>query len=420
LTAGDPRVATLADIAAGLHGDGAETSRTLERLGQAAGALGVRVAADLGWTRSQVEVTDGDAVADRTVRIAPATVGMNRVRALDLAIQSFAAGRTSLDRFRSDVAAARALPAANVLLFAAACAVGACGLALIQGAHNWQTYAIIAVASIAGAFVRRGIGRLGGSNFSQVFFASVIAGLGGALSLQLGVGSDLRLAALCPCMILVPGPHLLNGALDLAALRLPLGMSRLAFATITLVVTGVGVLVGLGLCGVGLDADPIARDVPLWVDAPTAGIVAVCYGVFYSAPLRILAWPLVVGAGAHALHWLASAAGASAPLSAGIAALVAGAVLLPVSRRFTIPFSAIGFASVVSMMPGALVFRALGALTQLPAAHGDRAVALLGVVATDAATAVLVVTAMAIGFLLPTALYRWIGTVRDRRRMAIA
>jgi len=46
------------------------------------------------------------------------------------------------------------------------------------------------------------------------------------------LSSSLRLVAVCPCVILVPGPHVLNGAMDLIAARINLGASRLVHATL--------------------------------------------------------------------------------------------------------------------------------------------------------------------------------------------
>ncbi|GGL92459.1 threonine/serine exporter family protein [Nakamurella endophytica] len=404
----DAEADLVAAAVAGLYANGAGSDRVVDRAGQLARSAGGRVAVTLGWTESSLRYTDraGRSV-DRSFSAPPTAIGMNRVMAVDDAVNRFAAGRLSLPQARAAVDTARALPPANVWLFAAACAVGAACLAVIFGVDHWEAVALIAVAAGGGAFLRRAVARFGGSNFWQAGLAALLAGLIGALAVDADLSSPLRLAAVCPCMVLVPGPHLLNGSFDLAGIRIPLGIARLAFATITLLAIGAGLVVGLTAGGADLVLDPAGRDVPLWLDAAAAGVVAVCYGVFYSAPLRILVWPLVVGAAVHALRWVAIEHWhLESYLAAGLACLVAGLVLLPVCRRFQVPFSAVGFASVVSLMPGLLVFRTVAGLAMLQDASGQRAQQLVQGVMNDSTVALLTVAAMAIGFILAVAVDR--------------
>ena len=379
-----------------------------ERAGQLAEAAGGRVAVILDWSGSRVDYTDADgATVVRQFSASPTAVGMNRVMAVDAAVEEVAAGRATVADAAPTVVRAARLPPSNTLLFAAACAVGACGLAVIFGADDPAALALVAVAAGLGAVARRLLGRFGANNYWQVGVAALLAGVIGAFAVQWDVSSPLRLAAVCPCMVLVPGPHLLNGALDVAGLRIPLGLARLTFATVTLLAIGGGLLLGLKFGGATLVLDPPGRIIPLWLDASAAAVVAVCYGVFYSAPLRILVWPFVVGAAVHALRWIVLYQwGLPAWAGAGIACLVAGFVLLPVSRRFQVPFSAVGFASVVSLMPGLLVFRVLAGLSMLTTAEGAAVAPLVQTVVNDANVAFLTILAMAVGFLIPAACYQ--------------
>jgi hypothetical protein len=77
---------------------------------------------------------------------------------------------------------------------------------------------------------RRSIGCCGGAGISanpfiQSFCAALLAGAVGAVVVDLQLSTMKRRVAVCPCMVLVPGPHLLNGAIDLARARIALGES---------------------------------------------------------------------------------------------------------------------------------------------------------------------------------------------------
>ena len=240
-------------------------------------------------------------------------------------------GRLAPEQAAAALEKIRHMPPASTLRFSVMAGLGAMALGVIFGAAHLLSLALIGLSALLGGLLRRGIGRLGDNALIQPFAAALLAGLVGAIAVHLDVTSLQWLVAVCPCMVLVPGPHLLNGAIDLVRGRIMLGLARLTFATVIGLAISTGLLLGLALGQAGL----------------------------------------------------------------------------PVADRLRLPFAGLAFASVVSLIPGVVLFRMAGGLAELVQDRAIRDPGLIGAVLADAATALLILMAMTVGLIVPKMIFEW-------------
>ena len=364
-------IETIALAAARLLDDGQTTERTViatEQLGHAFG-LSVRILPH--WDEIAVHA-DGTPFAE-IAPAAPLGVHMGRVHATMTIIDQVCGGTLPIEAARPALAAVARQPPASTPRFVLFAAIGAASLGVIFGALDATSLMLIALSAACGALLRRWLATRFDHVFLQPLCAAAVAGVVGAAAVRFDLADAQGLVAICPCMVLVPGPHILNGAIDLMRTRIALGIARLGYASLILLMICTGLLLGLSAGGATLPAAAPSVPVPFLADVIAAGCAVAAFGTFFSMSWRLLPVPIAVGMLAHGTRWaLMSFAGAPVAAAAFGACFLAGMIITPLADRLHLPFAALGFSAIVSMMPGLFLFRAASALVGI-VSTGNRA-----------------------------------------------
>jgi uncharacterized membrane protein YjjP (DUF1212 family) len=300
-----------------------------------------------------------------------------------------------LDRVEADTPRHPRWVAILVLGFAAASLAGLLGA-------DAGAVVVAGLATGLGLLARQELGRRHYSLLVLPLTAALIGAVLGGLAIRLGATQTPGLVLIVPALMLVPGPHLINGVLDLIDNHLPMSMARLGLAAGILFASALGIVLGVELTlPVPLPADQAAKadHLNLVSDVVLAGIVTCGFAVFYNTAWRQVGMATVGGMAGHGFRFLALEAGCRLEAATFLGGLAVGVVSGWMARSGKTPVAVLAFAGAVTMMPGVHIYRALGGALQLARlANATDPAAMAGTLG-NALQACLVVSGLALGLI---------------------
>jgi uncharacterized membrane protein YjjP (DUF1212 family) len=228
-----------------LFENGESTAKVVSAIDQLSRALGFRATVFPHWGDLTIRIDDGSGSRHEIIAAAPVGVDMRKVVATIGVVDDVCDSHIDATAARSALETIARFSPISLVRFVLLAAAGAAALGVIFGAEHLLSLLLIAISAGAGACLRRWLSGISGNSFVQPLCAALLAGAIGAIAVRLQFSSALRLVAVCPCMILVPGPHLLNGTIDVARARIALGASRIAYAGVIILTICTGLLTGL-------------------------------------------------------------------------------------------------------------------------------------------------------------------------------
>jgi uncharacterized membrane protein YjjP (DUF1212 family) len=285
---------------------------------------------------------------------------------------------------------------------------GGAALAVLLGSDGAGA-GVVAVSTGLGLWARQELGRRHFSLLLLPLTAALVGAVLGGLAIRLGWTQTPELVLIVPALMLVPGPHLINGLLDLIENHVPMSLARLGLATGILLASGLGVILGIELTL----PDPTfsgsavaAGNLPLVLDMLLAGVVACGFAVFYNTAWAQLWMSAAGGMVGNGLRYVALDAGCRLDVASFLGGLAVGGVAAWLARYARTPVAVIAFAGAVTMMPGVSMYRALaGALRLAEQAEASDPAAVARTLAS-AFEACLVVSGLTLGLILGSRLVR--------------
>ncbi len=311
----------------------------------------------------------------------------------------------------------------------------ACGGFCIQFGCDWPAFFFCSLAAILGFRLRMFLPTKGCNNYVAIgisaFVATLIAWLTSFLSLNPEIAayvpgilhSDTPWHPLMACaLFIVPGVPLINFVNDMVDGYIEVGMVRAVNTLLMVLAMAFGIAFAIQVCGI----DNFVKDLPMtphheyWEYAIAAAVSAMGFSTIFSIPRRLL--PVVAVGGIIAVCFRnfvnlgPSNGNIGLDMGLSIGSLAGSAlisiIVIKARHWFHTPHQCITIPSVIPMVPGVLMYRALFAFIDMHGVVGEVTVGM-----TNAIKASLAIICIALGVAIPNVFFRRFTEGRSKKRL---
>jgi len=286
-----------------------------------------------------------------------------------------------------------------------------CSFARLLGADS-GAIAVTGVSTMLGLLARQELGRRNVTLLALPLTAAFIGAALGGIAIRLGWTQSPELVLVVPALMLVPGPHILNGLFDLIDNQLETSIPRLGLATGILLASALGIVLGARLTlplGELPTQTAVDLNLNLFSDMILAGIASCGFAAFFNVPRRQLCMAAIGGMAGHGVRFLMLENEFPLETASFVGGLVVGTFSAWIATSIRAPVAAIAFAGTVTMIPGSSFYRALGGALRLAREANGSAQAIAASTLAHACQALAVVGALAIGLVLGIRMVLWVA-----------
>ena len=339
----------------------------------------------------------------------------------------------SLDRYEEELDALSHVPKNYTPWMISVAAGFACGGFCVQFGCDWTAFFYASVAAILGFRLRAVLNDLGSNHFMNIAVAAFVSTLLAWVStfistlalpgpLHAVLHSDTPWHPLMACaLFIVPGVPLINFVSDMLDNYVQVGITRAVNTLLIVVAMSFGIALAIHVCGI----DNFVKDLSMtphhtyFEFAVAAAISAVGFSMIFNIPRRLL-WVVAVGGviavcSRNFVNLGPSNHNIGLDMGPVIGSLVGSALISIIVTRavhwFHTPHHCLSIPSVIPMIPGVLMYRALFAFIDMRGVVGEVTVAM-----NNAIQASLMILCIAIGVAIPNIFARrWITPKRQKQ-----
>lgn len=313
----------------------------------------------------------------------------------------------------------------------------ACGGFCVQFGCDWPAFIYSSIAAIAGFRLRAWLNSTGSNEYVNIAFAAFFSTLLACLSAYISLPvieshipsalipfthSDTPWHPLMACaLFIVPGVPLINFVSDMLDSHISIGITRAVNTLMIVAAMSFGIVIAIKVCGI----DNFVKDLSMTPHnsylayAVAAAISAMGFSMIFNIPRRLL-WVVATGGiiavctrnfvnlgpsnGNVGLDW-------GLILGSLIGSSLISIICIKAVHIFHTPHHCLSIPSVIPMVPGVLMYRALFALIEMHGVVGELTISI-----HNGIRASLIILCIAIGVAIPNIFARkWIAPERHKK-----
>ena len=298
----------------------------------------------------------------------------------------------------------------------------ACGGFCIQFGCDWMAFLLCSIAAILALRLRQVLVAGGANGSIAIGCAAFVGTLLAWLSTFTGL-SDTPWHPLLACaLFIVPGVPLINFVSDMLSSHVKTGIIRAVNTLMIVLAMAFGIAFAINVCGV----DNFVKDLSMtphheyWEYSVAAAISAMGFSMIFNCPPRLLCAVAIGGIIAICTRNLVSLGPSTNNFGldqgAVIGSFVGSAVISIICTRIMhivhAPHQCISIPSVIPMIPGVLMYRALFAFIDMHGIVGEVTVAM-----TNMINASLIILCISLGVAIPNIFFRKMIAPKREQKM---